>query len=308
MKKLSILIILITITLSSCDQIAAFFATLTANRTEGSVEDEFTFTVDTNDTIIGWYVDDQSIPYSSRSAVSESFTFEPGNHTITVETENVDPVSIEVYVYEPQIIFNVTLEEWGGFVSVSYDHPILKYEMVQGNLYEISDSMANGLVTVDDNGSIISVDVKIKAWSWAVNGMAGIKATGLSESEFIDYLDTLYSIEEPIESWSSTVFYLRGITSTSPDSFYIYDNYLVISGILTSFENVPYTVAADVRTLNIEIKVDTSDATIFTGNNLINIFGMDYRNLTLEELKDVAEILRRFPEEGIWDLAMEFNS
>lgn len=307
MKKLSILILLTIITLSSCDQIASFFATLSANRTEGSIEDEFTFTVDTNDTIIGWYVDDQPIPYSSRSAVSESFTFEPGNHTITVETENVDPVSIEVYVYEPQIVFNVTLEEWSGFVSVSYDHPILKYEMVEENLYEADGSIVNGLVTVGNNGSIIYVDVKIKAWSWAVNAMAGIKATGLSESEFIAYLDTLYSIEEPIESWTSTAFYLRGITSTSPDSFSVDDYSVLISGIRTEFENMPYTVANDVRTLNIEIKVDTSDATIFTGNNLINIFGMDYSNLTLEELKDVAEILRRYPEEGLWDLAAEFN-
>jgi len=318
MKKLSILILLTIITLTSCDQIAAFFATLTANRTEGTTEDEFTFTVDTNDTVIGWYVDGKDISMLSRSISSESFTFEPGTHTITVETENVDPVSVNVYVYEPvadppvdpepvPLKFTIDLFERAEISPVSYNSPVLKYDITEFNLLTMSTNLPYTSITATDFMEYRLIYLKMGVPAWLLEHMANYPNTEISEADFIVYLNEVKTAVEPVHVITETVFSILAATANTPDTFFVSDTAVTISGVSTDFSDLPATISETVQTLHITFKVDTSDATIFFGNNLQNFFGMDYNCLTLDDLKTVAEILRRFPEESIVDLAGELG-
>jgi len=318
MKKLSILILLTIITLTSCDQIASFFATLTANRTEGTTEDEFTFTVDTNDTVIGWYVDGQSINRSERSISSESFIFEPGNHTITVETENVDPVSVSVYVYEPVVDppadtepvplkFTIELFERAEISPVSYNSPILKYDITELNLLTMSTNLPYTTITATDFSDYRLIYLKMGVPAWLLEHMANYPNTEISEADFIVYLNEVKTAVEPVPVIAETVFSILAATSNIPDTFSVSDTEVTISGVSTDFSDLPSTISGTTQTLHISFKVDSSDATIFYGDNLQNFFGMDYPCLALDELKTVAEILRRFPEESIVDLAGELG-
>jgi len=316
MKKLSILILLTIITLTSCDQIASFFATLTANRTEGTTEDEFTFTVDTNDTVLGWYVDGQPINRSSRSISSESFTFSPGNHTVTVETENVDPVSVNVYVYEtvvdpePEPVplkFTIDLFARAEISLVSYNSPILMYDITEFNLLTMSTNLPYTSITATDFRDYRLIYLKMGVPAWLLEHMSVYANVEISEADFIVYLNEIKTAVEPVPVITETVFSVFAVTSNTPDTFSVSDTNVTISGVSTDFSDLPATISGTTQTLHISFKVDTSDATIFFGNNLQNFFGMDYTALTLDELKTVAEILRRFPQESIIVLGVELG-
>jgi hypothetical protein len=176
MKKISAIIIIMTMLVMSCEKlnesvnsILDYFAELTVNTTEGTPETEFTFTIDTNDELEGIYANDILLE-DSRSL---NYTFDPGNYTIEVKTINGANDSVDILVneipiiYETRFIINVT-DDHTIDTPMELNYPILTLDGIDFDLEEMNPNV-NGFpvkTVYTDTERLVYLDITC---SWGTN-------------------------------------------------------------------------------------------------------------------------------------------
>lgn len=224
MKKLFIILFTFLI-LTACEQVTnvieeieGWFVRIESSASKGTMETEFRFQANTNDTIKGWFIDRE---YTENSSVQNLAQFNTiGTHTVEIITENdaYDIVSIEIYETPEEIP----------------DYTIIKY-----------------------------------------------------------YLD-----------W-------REIEVT--DLLYVYDEYVQVNGVNLFYDGFDVFYDGSTKYIKVPLIVCYYDTWLFkidrinNKSNFENRIGIDPWNMTIEDFKIAADVIRRYPEETIWDLMDEYN-
>lgn len=312
MKK--IILVLLTVLLFGCDQIndlISYFVDIEYSGTSGTTETVFEFSVDTNDSVIGWYVDDVPMSSNARSATGLTQKFSAGDHVISVVTENGAEDSINIFVTDIETIFKISGYQRIETTLLELNYPMLTYDGVE---YNIESDTGPYSVQITETQRIITMGIEVDVYAFfyfmSNNMLAveGIDSQNMSIEEFNQMLTFIYPPPEPpIPEYSITKFNLSGYQRVSTDLLYVFSDHISINGEDTLFDDLTATYDNDVRTVSIGLEVDVDDFFIFMQGCSVNFFGFDLDNMTYEQFVIISDVIRRFPEETIFDLSDRYK-
>ncbi len=304
---LSILFILI-----SCDpagEIEAitdyfnYFLDIEANKTTGTVNTEFTFKANTNDTLTEWIIDGEANPISRGPKLSLWFT--PGLHTVGATTLSGESDSIDIIVSELEIIFR--LSSYGGEITTPFyaDYPILNFD---GTEYNIESGVSGSSVTITETETqrIISISIAVDGEDsfYFINDNAfnllGIDLNNMGYDNLLTMIDKIHpEITDPV--YSQTVFKLTSQPKTESDYLIVYEDRIYVDSVMFFYTDYA-TYGEDTRYINIPVGIDNKDSFLFINNNMQTFFNIDLSAMSYNELVITADIFNRYPEEGILEL------
>lgn len=323
MKKILLLLAIITV-LGSCEQAVSpidetdeilinYFVDIESNKTAGTENTEFTFKANTNDVIDQWIIDGAIIPAQyTRSAENDLvYSFSSGSHKIEVLTTNGAVDSVEISVIPVETVFKLSATTGTNTTEFYMNYPLLT---IEGTEYNIETMGNNDFVTISETEEIRIISLNIivdhtDSFSFINNNafnVHGINLDDMSANDLIKMITIFfperYEPPEPvIPFFSSTVFNLSGHSEATSDSITIHDEYAVIDGANALYSDFAI-YDEDVRTVILSVGYDSSDSFLFINGNMNNFFGVDFDSLSYHELIIAADILSRYPEEGLLEL------
>lgn len=336
MKKIFYSILIIGVMLiPSCEEPVSWFADLFSDKAEGYENETFTFTVDTNDEVIEWYIDGEAVQSAGETEIQ--FQFEPGIYTVGIETSHglTDQIIISVLEIveeveeepeipaedppeetEPEVIpepepdpyftFSTVLTEWSGLSELSYSGSTLQYNQVSYDL-ETMDGVVGTPVTVIDTDYGRHITIEIGCYDWIIEGLDGQKTEDLTEEEFISFLENLYLMEEPVPVYDYTLYSLTGHVQNEYDSFFVDNDNIIINGESFTDDDFPFVYVDNFRVMQIQIDIEQADSWFWYNTNLSTYFELDSTRLTRDELIIMADMIARHPDENWVELQAVYN-
>ena len=293
-----------------------YFVDIEASRVTGTENTDFTFTANTNDIVESWIIDGETVENEAVRAVSTDnelvYNFTPGSHNIAVLTQNgaMDEVSIEVD--EVETIFTLSATTGEATTEFYLDFPILTISGVDYNI-ETTENLniteteylriVNLQITVDQQDSFCFINDN--AWN-----IYGIDLQNMSIAD----MDTIIEIFFPertepiipeIPDYIDTIFSLTGNNGSVSDYLTVYDDSFHAGDTVQTYTELA-TYADDLRYVSLSATIDDLDNFLFVNNNMMTFFNIDLSNMSLSELTITADILNRYPEEGILVLQEEY--
>lgn len=273
MKKLFVIFILLSIMFSGCDNPAA--------------------------EIIPEPIE-ESIPEEEENSEEETVTEEPEE---TIPEPEPEPV-------EYGNVFRVSGYQRTETTPMILNWPLLIHDGTEYDLSTMTPNV-NGLpvrTSYTETERIISVDVECDTYSffYFMNDnmltIEGIDQFNMSSPEFATMLTFIYKPIPPPPEYSSTMYNMMGYQRVVGDSIFVSDESITISGDAFTDDDLSCVIADDIRTVQIGFDADVSDFFLFMSGNCENFFGIEPSYMTRPELVILADILTRYPEEGILDL------
>jgi hypothetical protein len=295
------------------DTVVNWFVDIEPNRTTGTVNSEFTFTANTNDSVVSWMIDGEEVSNNSRSAEA-SFTFEEGDHIVSVLTENgaEDEVTISVSGLTP--VFKMTGVQRAVSTELYLDYPILTVDGIEydvtnmENTYNVSISETEENIIIDILIEVDSVDFFYFMNDNALN-LEGVDIQNMNIDDFNHMLEVLYPERyiEPEPEYSIVKYSLSGVQRATTDTLHVYADRVTINGENTLYEDMSAVYVDDSKMYQFTIGVDSSDFFLFMSGNCQNFFGFEPDDMSFEQFEILADVIRRYPEESIFDLSREYN-
>lgn len=312
MKKLSILFLLSIFLFTSCDMVQSiinYFVDIETNQTTGTENTEFIFKANTNDIVSNWIIDGAIIPVNNtRNATDLSYSFSSGSHTIGVLTNSGATDEVEIIVSSVETVFSLSAVTGDNTTEIYLDYPLLTIDGVEYNIETSTDlsishtenqNIVNLSITVDFTDSFCFINNN----AYEVYGISlgEVTITQMHELIMMWYPERLEEPEPVIPFFSDTRFNLSGHSEAVSDYIEIFDDLAIIDGVDQLYvDNAVYN--NDLRYVVLSIGYDSSDSFLFINGNMFNFFGIDFSDMSYGELIIAADILNRYPEEGIIEL------
>ena len=341
MKKLLLLfmiafLFMTVILLSGCEQgaipaILNWFVKIESSETTGNTETEFVFTANSNDTILQWDIDGEVVCINERSATGTTlkYTFDAGEHKISVITENgaIDEITVIVEEEETEeeteaIVYTNTFKVQGvqraATDIITLEGSVLIHNDTEYNI-ETMIAGVQGLpviVTYTDTTRIINIllEVDVEDFFLFMNNNAlnihGIDLTNMTETEFQELLVLLDPPPESPPAYSLTVYNIQGVQRVNTQIIDIdIDGNIRINDEITEF---PGVVEDDVLKVNIVLEVDAEDFFFFMEVTpgvtvLEHHFNWDFHEMTAQEVNDFDSIIKVFPAISLDDLKIIYG-
>ena len=241
------------------------------------------------------------------------------------EPETIEETIIEEIIVDviPEIIpdpvytnvFKISGTMGNITTPIELSESILTFDETDYNIEEMTPDV-NGLpvkTTYTNTDRIISMQIEIDSFSsfyFINNNMIDIKnidPDNMSTDEFQEVLSFIYPPPEPvIPEYSETKYHLSGHSEAVSDSLSVSVNSITIGGIVNYWDDMNIVYIDDVRKFMIDMSYDSYDSFLFINNNMYEFFGIDFTDMSYEELIIAADILNRYPEEGIRDLWKDY--
>ena len=325
MKK--IFIILLTIfMLSACDQIIEtieettdiiinYFVDIEPSKTTGTENTEFAFTADTNDVVASWIIDGAIIPadYARSAADNDNdndliYSFSSGIHTIGVLTTNGATDEVEIIVSAVDIVFNISAVTGENTTEIYLDYPLLTIDEIEYNIETTTD--LNITETESQNIVYLNIAVDNTDSFCFINNNAmevyNIDLQTVTVSQMHElimmWFPERYEVAEPeIPYYDDTRFNLSGYGGPVSDTITAYIVKAVINGEDWFYSDHAVYIN-EIRRVVLTMQIDNKDSFLFINNNMYEFFGIDISDMSYSELIIAADILNRYPEEGLSEL------
>jgi len=243
----------------------------------------------------------KSIPeIEDESEVLEEIIVEDVEIIIEIEP---DPIYINVFKISGCIGSETTPLELSGL--------IIDFDGTEYNIEEMAPDV-NGLpvkTTYTETERIISIQISIDNFSsfyFINNNMLDIKnidPNNMNGEEFQEMLTFIYAPPEPeIPEYSETKYHLSGYGGDSSDRLIVFENRIMIGGIVDFYDEMDIVYINDIRKIMIDMSIDNKDSFLFINNNMLEFFGISFDDMSFDELIIAADILNRYPEEGMLEL------
>ena len=307
MKKTFLILIITIILLSSCEVIQSvinYFIDIEASNTTGTVNTDFVFTANTNDVITDWIIDGTPVLTTARTISDNelSYSFNTGNHLISVITHNGAMDEIEINVSGLETVFSLSAYTREATTEIYLDYPILTISGIDYDIENTEDlniteteftRIVNLNITVDQIDSFCFVnDNAMQIHNIDLNNMSIADMTKMIEILFPE------RYEPEIPDFTDTVYSLTGHTGSISDRLTVFDDRLQLTSEVLMYVDY-YSYGDGLRYVGLNVTIDNSDSFLFVNNNMLTFFGIDLSNMSLSELGITADILNRYPEEGI---------
>lgn len=316
MKKLSIIsfLFLSIFLFSSCDMVQSiinYFVDIEPSKTEGTENTEFTFKANTNDIVDQWIIDGAVIPASYVRSANDNdlvYSFSSGTHTIGVLTNNGATDEVTISVSPVETVFNISAITGENTTEIYLDYPLLT---IDGSEYNIETTGSLNISNTETH-NIISIQIIVDQTDsfCFINNNAmevyGIDLNAVTISQmhslFLLWYPERYIEPEPeIPFYSDTRFSLGGHSGATSDHLKVFDEYVEIdSETFLYVGNAVYM--DDLRIVVLSMQYDNKDSFLFINGNMFNFFGISFDDMSYSDFIITADILNRYPEEGILDL------
>ena len=223
---------------------------------------------------------------------------------ITAEITQTEPV-----IYEN--VFKISGYMGAETTPLELSEPIISFDGTEYNIETMAPDV-NGMPVITsytDTERIISVQITIDNFSsfyFVNNNMLNLKnidPQNMCADEFKEMLSFIYPPPEPeIPEYSETRYYLSGYSGAVSDYLIVSENSIMIGGIVNYYEDLDKVYIDDIRKIMIDMTIDNKDSFLFVNNNMYDRFGIDFTDMSYDELVIAADILNRYPEETLWDL------
>jgi len=229
------------------------------------------------------------------------------------------PVEDEITV-EPEIIIFQNIFKISGYsgsetTALELSDPIIDFDGTEYNIETMTPDV-NGLpvkTSYTDTERIISVQITIDSYTsfyFINNNMIDIKnidPQNMNGEEFQEMLTFIYPPPEPeIPEYSETRYHLSGHGGAVSDQLIVSEDSIMIGGIVNFWEEMNKVYSGDVRKIMIDMQINSSDSFLFINNNMYEFFGIDFTDMSFDDLIIAADILNRYPEETIPDLWKDY--
>ena len=307
MKKLFI-ILLTVFMLSGCDQIIKtieetadtfinYFVDIEPSKTTGTENTEFTFTVDTNDTITEWIIDGSIIPvYYVRSASDNDndndndndliYSFSSGAHTIGVTTANGATDEVEIIVSAVETVFNISAVTRGNTTEIYIDFPLITIDEIEYNIetttdLNITETESQNIVylniVVDNTDSFCFINNN--AWNIYGIDLSAVTASQMHELIKILFPERYIGPDPVIPYYSETRFNLGGNIGAVSDFLTVYDDRLN-NGVDNQFYADYAVYDGEIRRIVLTMRYDSSDSFLFINGNMYEFFSIDLSDMS----------------------------
>jgi hypothetical protein len=307
MKNLLVLIFL-SFLFTGCEQVTTaidniinYFVDIEPSTTTGTENTEFVFKANTNDIVDHWVIDGAIIPDENEL----SYTFSSGSHTISVVTQNgaEDEVIIEVSPLETIFKLSATFQEIT--TELYLDFPLLIIDGTEYNI-ETTDSLN---ISETETQRIISLSIEADnqdSFIFINNNAWEIHALDLDNLSIMDMNKLIYLLfperYETEPDFDTIKYNLSGVSSETPDILYVFPDHITLNGETIENTDLAAVYTGNVKKYMIDISIDNSDSFLFINGNMYNFFGIDFSDMSYGEFVIAADILNRYPEEGILEL------
>lgn len=320
MKKIFLMLIISILIFASCEQVQDFinyFVDIEAEKTEGTVNTEFEFTANTNDIVSSWIIDGSEIParYTRNAEGNDlSYSFNSGSHTIEVITENGATDSIEISVLPVDTVFTMSGVQRAATTEIYLDYPILTVDGTEYNV-ETTDGGYHFIVSNTETSRVVNISMEVDSedFFYFMNNNAynieGIDINNMSIEDVHKMIRILFPERyiEPEPPYSIEKYSLSGVQRAATQLLYVYPDNITVNGTEIYFDDITAVYGNDTKTYMMGIEVDSSDFFLFMSGNCQNFFGFDPMDMLYDEFVILSDIIRRYPEENIWDLSEEYG-
>jgi hypothetical protein len=321
-----LLVLYITLALfTSCDTIDSiidYWASLSGT-TEGTTETQFIFDVDTNDDSYTLYCDDVEL-LDSRST---GYTFESGEHEISVITTNdaTDTMTITVSVPEiiviPEIttrfiIHKTSTDDFAENVA-SLNYPILTFD---GNEYDVSTMNTDvaGFLVI---ARMVGYERQIHLYMNILDGQdtflfhsgnmlsrLGFTVDELSPSNMDILLD--YFNREEVAREAVGIRFELSITKSNYFSEYdMLETSYIFDGVETVYTEAVGDVSEDgIKTIVLGVVIRSEVDFMLRSGNFLKFFRFELEQMTLEEVRIALDVLDRYSPATLLDLVYLHDS
>ena len=319
MKKIFLILIIGIVFLTGCEIIDSeitaiqdyinYFVDIEASRTTGTENTDFIFKANSNDIVDSWIIDGETVENEAMRAVSTDneliYSFTSGSHTISVTTQNGATDEISIIVDPVETIFNLSAVNGDNTTELYLDFPVLTisgidYDLKTTEGLDITETeytrKINLAITVDFEDSFCFVNNN--AWT-----VYGIDLNNMSIDDMSQMIEILfperYLPPAPvIPDYTDTVFSLSAQNGSVSDYLQVYDTYLE-AGTNTLIYTDLATYADNLRYVSLSATIDNLDSFLFVNDNMMTFFDIDLSDMNYSQLVITADILNRYPEEGI---------
>lgn len=318
MKK--ILLILLAILIFSCEQIdntIDYFAELSANTTTGTIDTEFIFIVNTNDTVTGIYAN--GIDITTRAINNK---FDVGEYVISVKTENgaTDELTIVVNkkVYTTRFIINKNpaFRERTGGTIVELNYPILTRDGVEFDIENMATNI-NGfpvITSIVGTERIVKIDMDIE---WGTDSFlfhSGNMTVIFDFTRYELFIDNMLELleylnyVEPIPEFKEVRFNISGDKLSGLSWLVFYDDKYTLNGVEITYKDAEGSLKDNAKTINLKLHTDIKDSFLLRSNNMMLFFDIGITNLTKEEALKASLILNMYAgSSNMRDCVLKFN-
>jgi hypothetical protein len=221
----------------------------------------------------------------------------------------------EIIIYEN--VFKISGYSGAETTPLELSEPIIDFDGTEYNIETMAPDV-NGLpvkTSYTDTERIISIQIIVDNFSsfyFINNNMLDIKnidPDNMSAEEFKEMLTFIYPPPEPeIPEYNETKYHLSGNSGAVSDYLIVSENSIMIGGIVNFYEEMNKVYIEDIRKIMINMKIDGSDSFLFINDNMQNFFNIDFADMSYNELIISADIINRYPEEGILELQEVYSS
>lgn len=251
---------------------------------------------------------------STANANELTYSFSSGSHTIGVLTNNGATDEVQISVSPVDIIFKMSAVQRAATTEIYLDYPILTVEGVNYNVETDTNipfvSLSN---TETDNIISISMEVDFEDFFYFMNDNAlnleNIDINNMSIADMNKMIMILFPERyiEPEPPYDLVIYNVSGVQRAQSQSVGIYSEYITIAGQTIENKDISTVYMDGNKNYMIGLEVDFSDFFLFMSGNTLNFFGFDQSDMTYDEAVIFADILNRYPAEGILELKAVYN-